>query len=118
MGRLLDSQIESGLVDEQSRIQRDVAAAVSKLVANTALMVQIAPYLYDKRDDINSAIDQADIDHVGQKFQEQLGYLATVMQHWQLIDQLNDPDPAVATAARSSIDTLNAGKSPLEDRYK
>lgn len=115
---LIQKQIENGLIEEQRQIARIVASAVAQLTAQTAIMVQIAPYLYDKRDDPNSDIAQEDIDAVGAKFQEQLANLMTVMQHWALIDQLNDGDQAVAAAARASIDALNAGKSSLEDRYK
>lgn len=115
---LSQRRVENGLINEQREITRRVAAAVSHLAADTPIMVQMAAWLYDKRDDPNSDVAQEDIDAVGVPFQAQLAHLKTVLEQWVWIDQLNDADPAVAAAARASIDALNEGKSPLEDRYK
>lgn len=114
---LSDIQIGVGLINDQRQIAQVVASAISQLNAQTALMLQIAPYLYDKVGDPGSAVSQSDIDAVGVKFQQQLAYLNQIHQQWTWIDQLNDPDPSVANAARASIDGINTGKSPLEDRY-
>lgn len=122
---ITQSKIVSGLLAEETQVNRSVASAVSQLSAQADLMAAIGAYLFTEVQDPQSMVDAEHVAKVTADFQAQLGPLSAVMVKLAKIealgtnDELGNPDQSARAAALADL-VASYGLSPatFADRYK